>query len=659
MSDQTNKPSLRASLWLQGGLVVLFLLVWLAPPHNIFAGISKYQSVHLPFETLSIVISLLVFGVAWNAYSKERAGNIIVLACAFLAVALIDFAHMLSFAGMPVWVTPSDPEKAINFWLSARLIFAVALLAVALRPWTPLASPKTRYGLLLSAVGISVLIYWIGLFHQDILPRTFIAGQGLTLFKVAAEYFIVAILAGTAVMFWRQARCGKPAEAAGLFNAIIITILSELCFTLYSDVTDIFNLLGHIYKIVAYILLYRTVFVGSVQEPFRRVVEAENSLRHANRALKTLSAGNRTLVRTRDEASLLDNMCRSAVGNGGYLLAWVGYAQHDAEQSIKLMASYAIQSGYVDSLKLSWRDSGVGNGPAGNAIRQGKTQICQDTAADPLFAPWREQALKYGYRSCIAMPLHNNGTVFGVMALYAAAPNAFTADEVALLSEMGEDLSFGIVGLRMRDERDRALAEQQHYRDRLQNGLQDTVEAIAATVEMRDPYTAGHQRRVADLAAGIAGEMGLPHEKIYAIHLAGIAHDLGKISLPAEILSKPAKLSELEFSFIQTHPQAGSDILKDVDFPWPIAQMVLQHHERIDGSGYPLGLKGDDILLEARILAVADVIEAMASHRPYRAGLGMSAALEEIRSKRGLAFDAEVVDAALRLITEKNYQLKT
>lgn len=659
MSDLTNKPSLRATLWLLGGLVALFLLVWLSPPQNIFAGISKYQSVHLPIETLSIVISMLVFGVAWNAYSKERAGNIIILACAFVAVALIDFAHMLSFAGMPVWVTPSDPEKAINFWLSARFIFAVALLAVAIRPWTPLASPKTRYGLLVAAVGISALVYWIGLFHQADLPRTFIAGKGLTFFKIAAEYFIIAILAVAAIMFWQQLRRGKPMEAVGLFNAVVITILSELCFTLYSDVTDIFNLLGHVYKIVAYILLYRTVFVGSVQEPFRRMIETEDSLRHANRALKTLSAGNRTLVRTRDEDTLLNNMCRSAVDNGGYLLAWVGYVQQDAEGSIKPMASYAVQPGYVEALQLSWKEVALGKGPSGASVRSGQTKICQDIATDPLFAPWRELALRYGYRSSIAIPLRENGSVFGTLSLYAATPHAFTDDEVALLSEMGEDLSFGIVSLRTRSERDHALAEQQHYLDRLQKGLKDTVEAIAATVEMRDPYTAGHQRRVADLAAGIAGEMGLPHEQIYAIHLAGIAHDLGKISIPAEILSKPAKLSEIEYSFIKTHPKTGSDILKDVEFPWPLAEMVLQHHERMDGSGYPQGLKGEDILLEARILAVADVIEAMASHRPYRAGLGIDAALEAIRAKRGSAFDPAVVDAALRLIVEKHYQLKT
>ncbi|HLP97975.1 MAG TPA: MASE3 domain-containing protein [Sideroxyarcus sp.] len=657
MTNLAAKHPLRMATWLLGVLALLFLVIWLAPPQHAFEGISKYQSIHLPFETLSIVVSMLVFGVAWNAYGSERAANIVVIACASLAVGLIDFAHMLSFAGMPDWVTPAGPEKAINFWLAARFIFAAALLGVALRPWTPLREPRTRYGLLFAAVLVSALVYWIGLFHQDALPHTFIDGKGLAPLKVALEYLIVAILAIAAVLFWRQAQRGTVAEATGLFTAAAITALSELSFTLYSDVTDIFNLLGHVYKVIAYLFIYRTVFVGSVQEPFRRVAEAETSLRHANRALKTLSAGNRTLIRAREERALLHDMCRAAVEKGGYLLAWVGYMEQDGEKSIKPVASHAVQPGYVESLQLSWKEVALGKGPSGEAIRSGQTRICQDIATDPLFAPWRDLALHYGYRSSISIPLRDNGSVFGTLAIYAATPHAFTEDEVALLSEMGDDLSFGILNLRMRGERDSALAERQHYLDQLQDGLQDTVQAIAATVEQRDPYTAGHQRRVADLAAGIAGEMGLQHERVYAIHLAGIVHDLGKISIPAEILSKPAQLSEIEYSFIKTHPQSGFDILKDIDFPWPIAQMVLQHHERMDGSGYPQGLKGEAILLEARILAVADVLEAMASHRPYRASLGLDAALAEISDQRGTLYDADVVDAALRLLRERGYKL--
>lgn len=638
-------------------LAGLFLIVWLAPHSHMFEGISQYQSVHLPIETASLIISMLVFGVAWNAYSKDRASNIVILACASLAVGLIDFAHMLSFAGMPDWVTPAGPEKAINFWLAARLLFAGALLTVALRPWVPLKRQTDRNIMLAVAIAISAVVYWLGLFHQDALPRTFITGQGLTTFKVGAEYFIVALLLIAAILFWRQAHAGKPREALGLFSVAAITILSELSFTFYSDVTDVFNLLGHVYKIIAYALLYRTVFVGSVREPFQRTIEAEDALRHANRALRTLSAGNKTLLHARDERALLEAMCRAAVVQGGYLLAWVGYVQDDEAHSIKPEVWHAVLPGYVESLLSTWRDIALNNGPSGVTVRSGETTICQDIASDPLFAPWRDVAMKYGYRSSISIPLKDNDRTYATLALYAATQDAFTVHEIELLSEMGEDLSFGIQNLRMRAERDQALQEKHSYLERLQNGLQDTVQAIASTVEMRDPYTAGHQRRVAELAAAIAGEMALPHEQIFAIHLAGVVHDLGKISIPAEILSKPSRLNDIEYSFIKTHPQSGYDILKDVDFQWPVAEMVLQHHERMDGSGYPQGLKGDNILMGARILAVADVIEAMASHRPYRAGLGIEVALQEIREHRGTYYDAEVADAALRLFNESKYQL--
>lgn len=192
---------------------------------------------------------------------------------------------------------------------------------------------------------------------------------------------------------------------------------------------------------------------------------------------------------------------------------------------------------------------------------------------------------------------------------------------------------------------------------KLRSSLIESISAIAATVEMRDPYTAGHQRRVAKLASAIAHEIGLPETQIEGLYLACVVHDVGKIRVPAEVLSNPGKLSSIEFSLIKQHPQAGYDILKEVDFPWPIAQFVLQHHERLDGSGYPQGLKGDAILMESRIIAVSDVIEAMASHRPYRPGLGIDAALDEISSKRGSHFDASVVDAAIRIFREKGYSL--
>jgi putative nucleotidyltransferase with HDIG domain len=195
--------------------------------------------------------------------------------------------------------------------------------------------------------------------------------------------------------------------------------------------------------------------------------------------------------------------------------------------------------------------------------------------------------------------------------------------------------------------------------EKLRRSLEGTIGAIGATMESRDPYTAGHQRRVAELAAAMALEMGLPAQVVEGVHFGALIHDLGKIQVPAEILSKPSRLSKLEFELIKSHAQTGYDIVKEIEFPWPIAEMVYQHHERLDGSGYPQGLKGDEITLEARILSVADVVEAMSSHRPYRPGLGLDAALEEIGEQRGKGLDADAVDACTRLFRDKRFAFKT
>jgi PAS domain S-box-containing protein len=203
----------------------------------------------------------------------------------------------------------------------------------------------------------------------------------------------------------------------------------------------------------------------------------------------------------------------------------------------------------------------------------------------------------------------------------------------------------------------RDITERKQEIERIRKALGATVQAIAMTVETRDPYTAGHQRRVADLACAIAVEMNLPIDMIDGIRMAAAIHDLGKISVPAEMLSKPTKLTDLEFMMIKTHSQSGYDILKDIEFPWPVARTILEHHERTNGSGYPHGLTGDHVLMESRILSVADVVEAMASHRPYRASLGIDEALNEISKNKGILYDPEVVDACLRLFHEKKYQI--
>ncbi len=205
----------------------------------------------------------------------------------------------------------------------------------------------------------------------------------------------------------------------------------------------------------------------------------------------------------------------------------------------------------------------------------------------------------------------------------------------------------------------RKMAEQEldkSYRN-LQKTLEETVNALSALVEMRDPYTAGHQNRVARIARAIAQELGLSEDAVQGIWVASLIHDIGKVRVPADILSRPAHLSSAEFELIKEHPQTGYEILRKIDFPWPIAEIVLQHHERINGSGYPLGLKGDEILFASRIIGVADVVEAMTYHRPYREALGLDAALDEIKENKGILYDSDVVDACIKVFLEKGLAL--
>ena len=226
----------------------------------------------------------------------------------------------------------------------------------------------------------------------------------------------------------------------------------------------------------------------------------------------------------------------------------------------------------------------------------------------------------------------------------------FLKEERSLLDTVAERL--GEIAKRKWTEK----TLQQSY-DKLQKAMVGIIEAMALTVEERDPYTAGHQRRVTNLALAIAEELGLSEDQKDGLQKAGLIHDQGKISIPFDILSKPGRLTEIEFQLIKKHPEVGYHILKDIEFPWPVAKIVLQHHERINGSGYPNGLKAEDITIEAKILAVADVVEAMASHRPYRAALGIEKALEEIKLNRNTLYEPDVVDACLRLFNEKGFKI--
>ena len=311
----------------------------------------------------------------------------------------------------------------------------------------------------------------------------------------------------------------------------------------------------------------------------------------------------------------------------------------------------ATRTRYLELIKITWADTEFGNGPTGLAIRSGQGQFIDNIATDLAMTPWRTEALKRGYQSIIALPFRLPNEMMACLTLYGTRIDIWSPPEQKLLQEIAADLAFGIAAIQT------AIAKIQ-YQVNLRESLEQTIQIIADTIEERDSYTAGHQRQVASLCSRIATELGLSAERIHGLHLAASIHDLGKIGIPAEILSKPRRLTAMEFGMVKEHPSIAFNILKEVNFPWPIAKIIVQHHERIDGSGYPFGLTGDALLLESKILAVADVVEAMASHRPYRAALGIEAALNEITKQREITLDAQVVDACLSIFHEHGYKIE-
>jgi putative nucleotidyltransferase with HDIG domain len=384
--------------------------------------------------------------------------------------------------------------------------------------------------------------------------------------------------------------------------------------------------------------------------------EAEELLSSINLELTMLSDCIHAVVRATDEQNLIQEVCRIIVEVGGYEMAWVGFAEQNLDKSVRPVAWMGKNEGFLETVEISWDDCDHGQGPTGTSIRTAQPVVNENTSENEDIVIWREELLKRGFKSSVALPLIYEKDVLGVLTIYASIPEAFDKSEIDRLMGLANDLTYGVRALRTRIERIEAENEIELHVNKLQKALSGTIEVVASTVEVRDPYTAGHQRRVATLARAIAEEMNLPAHQIEGIFMAGIVHDLGKIYVPAEILSKPSRLNDIEFNLIRTHSQVGYDLLKTIEFPWPIAKIVHQHHERLDGSGYPQGLFSEQILLEAKIICVADVVEAMASHRPYRPAMGVEMALKHIDEESGNLYDSKAVFTCLELFSEKGFQ---
>ena len=375
----------------------------------------------------------------------------------------------------------------------------------------------------------------------------------------------------------------------------------------------------------------------------------KNKLTRVKKAYSTIVNCQDIVMAASDEEELFSKTCKMLTKDGVYKFAWIGYPENDENKSVVPIAVSGFQKGYLSSINISWGDNLYGGGPTGNAIRHRKSQVVKNISRDPKYTLWRERALKFGYNSSVAIPILNSDQVFGVLNLYSDKAYAFDLQEVYALEKLSKTIARGIHVLKLR--RDKNTVQNSYY-----DIMFKTVEAFGRALEKRDPYTAGHQKRVSHLAVAIGIKLGLSDRQLEGLRLGGLVHDIGKIYVPAEILSRPGKLSNAEFEIIKTHSQVGYDIINDIEFPWPIKQMIFQHHERLDGSGYPNSLTSEDIIIEAKILAVSDVVEAIISHRPYRAALGLEKALEEIKTYRGSAYDSSVVDACVELFEKEKFE---
>ena len=361
----------------------------------------------------------------------------------------------------------------------------------------------------------------------------------------------------------------------------------------------------------------------------------DEEIKRLNTLKDAIGKINHLLLHVKKESVLYQKVCDILIKTGEYNFIWIGL--------------FDTQKNKINCAAFAGKENDYLENPVVMATETDKILIVNDIATDPFFKHWRSKALYRDYRSMAAVPLICNKKIIGNLNVYSGIKNSFKNQETKFLKEVANDIAIGIKSIRYEKE-----LEGNYFNTK--RALYETIDSIALISERRDSYTAGHQKRVAVLTRAIAKEMKLDVNMTEGIYLISILHDIGKMCVPLSILSKPACLSKAEIMLIQSHCKEGYDILKNIEFPWPIAKTILQHHERINGSGYPYRLKDKDILLEAKILAVGDTIEAMSSHRPYRPALGLDKALEEIAKNRGILYDSLIVDVCIDLFKNKKFK---
>ncbi len=390
-----------------------------------------------------------------------------------------------------------------------------------------------------------------------------------------------------------------------------------------------------------------------------REEDMEHRLASKRWALHIYAAVAMTLVRADSSETLLQQICEAITQDSPFVLAAVAIVGSAPEYRVEIQAKAGPAIAYMDGIEISaaaGKESG--NGPAGQVYRTQQMLIVSDVATDSHYGPWRERALRHGICSTLTVPFSIGSSKDGILGIYSSRPNVFEPVVYEAFEHLAQEIGVGLDKLRQRElvEKERLAREEAQHR--VVETLTAAVGAIASAVEAGDPFTAGHQRRVSWLACDIGREMGWSEDELRGLQMAAMVHDIGKLAVSQEILNKPGKLTPEEYALVKGHSEVGYQILKDIPFSWPVAEMARQHHEKLDGSGYPRGLKGDAILPGARILTVADIVESMACERPYRKALGVEAALQEVEMLAANGkLDPEVVRACARMFREQGYEI--
>lgn len=375
--------------------------------------------------------------------------------------------------------------------------------------------------------------------------------------------------------------------------------------------------------------------------------KAEERIKHLNNVLNSIRNVTQLIAREKDKTDLMKQVCKNFVDANEYTAAWIALLNED--RSIDKIEKAGSGISFLEHLSKQEKERNLNC--VQKAVISSKVQTFTDLKNLCQKCPFRK---KCPGRITIS-PMKYENKIYGTMAILH--PNGFVPDEEEknLLKEVSDDLGFAFHSIELEEESGRNKRKLKESLEKVQKFLDGTVKALSSVVEKRDPYTAGHQKRVAELAVALGNELGLDEESLEALRMASLLHDIGKIHVRAGILNKLSKLDKLEMDIIKTHSKEGYEILKSVHFPGPVAEIVLQHHERLNGSGYPKGLCSDEIRLEAKILAVADVFEAYTSKRPYRPPYSVDDALEIISEKSGTLYDKKVVEECIKLFKEKSF----